>query len=711
MSLVLATLLAQSILPAEVALPAEGDPCARLRGHGETARPASSRDLAELTDMGRSDPNDAPSPFGVSPDGEWIAVATRRGNPDTNSYCQKLVAISLRHPGEARELDRGGEFIRDIFVLRNLTAVGAGYAKVITPRWSHDGKRVAYLKRVAGSNQVWIADAQGQSAADQATRLPDDVTDFAWSSDSSALILATRPALRRHAKAVAEEARVGFLFDERFSPQLADLPFPTGALPTEYVHWNLADGSWRAASTDEVAILNPARPDSVPRTARTFASGPANRHAWTEARYPERLLSPSQLVVADGIGRRQTCAQRRCEGVSRLWWSPDARTLYALQRTGWAMSQAGLLAWRRGEKSPRQVMVTDDALIGCAKPAREIICAREGATQTRRLVAIDPETGRERLIFDPNPEFGQLHLGRAQRFRFRNDFGVESYADLVLPPGHRNGERHPLVVVQYISDGFLRGGTDDEFPIQALAAKGFAVLSFSRPDFVAAALNAASDVAMRQANRENWTDRRSVQSSLEIALRHAVATGAVDPARMGISGFSDGTSTVQWALINSSLFKVAALGACCEDLNAYPLMAGPAFEQFGREMGYRFFEEDAAAFWKPMSLVLNADRIATPLLIQTGDSEYTIGLDVVAAWRRHNNPVELYVLNDEPHFKWQPSHRLAMYERSVEWFQFWLMGRMNCAPSKAAQYARWKIMKGAPDPAELTCETSASRLP
>jgi len=715
MSLALAALLSQAILPAAGEAAPALDPCARFdrleAERARQARPVSAMDLAELTDIGRSDPNESPSPFGVSPDGRRIAFVGRKGNPEANDYCQRLLVVPMDGHGTPREIDRGGAFIRADFVLRNFPAMMSGYAKVLTPRWSPDGARIAYLKRMSGRTQVWLVDATGTTPARQASACPDNVDDFAWAPDGAALIVATRPGIRRQLDAIAHEARSGFLFDDRFAPQYEARPLPTGPFPFEYARLDLANGTTRAATADEIALLALPPPAGVPKGARAFTAGPQGMAAWIEPKEPEQLLSPTRLVFADARGRRHVCLERRCEGAMRLWWSQDGRTLHALQRTGWARSQTGLLAWRVGEAAPRQVMVTNDALIGCAKPDAEIICARESTTRPRRLVAIDPMTGRERQIHNPNPDFAGLQLGTVERFRFRNAYGVESYADLVLPPNHHKGERHPLVVVQYISDGFLRGGTDDEFPIQALAGRGFAVLSFSRPDFVPAALQARTELAMRQANRDDWIDRRNVQSSLEIAIQRAIETGAVDPTRMGISGFSDGTSTVQWALINSALFKVAALGACCEDMQSYPLGSGPAFERFGRDMGYRFFEPGAAGFWKPMSLVLNADRVDTPILIQTGDSEYEDGLDVVAAYRLRGKPVELHVLENEAHFKWQPAHRLAIYQRSIEWFEFWLMHRMNCDPVKAGQYARWKAMKGAARPEQLNCAPDNSPAP
>jgi dipeptidyl aminopeptidase/acylaminoacyl peptidase len=104
-----------------------------------------------------------------------------------------------------------------------------------------------------------------------------------------------------------------------------------------------------------------------------------------------------------------------------------------------------------------------------------------------------------------------------------------------------------------------------------------------------------------------------------------------------------------------------------------------------------------------MSLVLNADKVDAPILIQTGDSEYEAGLDVVSAFRKRGKGIELIVLDNEPHFKWQPAHRLAIYERVVDWFSFWLRHEMDCSAAKQRQYERWISMRGAPGKDQLRC--------
>ncbi|MDP3673776.1 MAG: Atxe2 family lasso peptide isopeptidase [Novosphingobium sp.] len=713
MSALAAVLLAaEAVLPATAApLPAL-DPC-----QGLDPQPAASstllgaRDLATIADIGRVDTGPSPSPFAVSPDRREIAFVVRRGNPEANAYCQRLLVAPFRKNGPIRELDRGGELIRAMSVLRNFPAIRTGMAQVITPRWSPDGKRIAFLKRVDDRTQVWLVGTGSAGDAEPVTELPDEVEDVAWDDDGRGLVVATRPAIRLETDAIAREARGGFLFDDRFMPAIADRPIPTGPFPRALTHVDIATGTTRDATPAEVALLDPSMLPGRPKEARVFATGPRGASAWTAAKTASLLISPTKLILKAADGRTRECSNPECEDVKLLWWAADGRTLYALRTAGWTATRSTLLRWGAGEQRPRRMWVTDDALIGCSAEGAELVCAREGATRPRRLVAIDPDSGRERTVYEPSPGFSRFRLGSVQRFRFVNALGVDSVADLVLPPDRRPGQQNPMVVVQYYSDGFLRGGTGDEVPIQVLAARGFAVLSFARPDFGPEAFKAKTSLDLMRANRKDWFDRRSVQSSLEIATNLTIATGAVDPNRMGISGFSEGATMTQWALNHTDRFKVAALSHCCEDHVSFALEMGPAFGRFLRDRYYRFLEPGADAFWQPISLAINADKIDAPILIQTNDTEYEGGLDVLDAFERRGKAIELYVFENESHVKWQPAHRLAIYERVIDWFAFWLRHEVDCSASKARQYERWKAMKGAPLAAQLNCLAPAPSAP
>ncbi|MGN6790175.1 MAG: Atxe2 family lasso peptide isopeptidase, partial [Rhodanobacteraceae bacterium] len=73
---------------------------------------------------------------------------------------------------------------------------------------------------------------------------------------------------------------------------------------------------------------------------------------------------------------------------------------------------------------------------------------------------------------------------------------------------------------------------------------------------------------------------------------------------------------------------------------------------------------------------------------------YRMALDyALPLIRRHK--ADAYVFPDEAHIKFQPRHKLAVYERNVDWFRFWLQGYEDPDPAKRAQYAHWQEMKKA----------------
>lgn len=704
-SMLLAAALASAIVPIAKAPPSAADPC-QHSGTEQVSDLAASRvtthDQVSLVDIGRDPARAAGTIFTLSPDRRDIAMITKQANPRTNSYCLRLLVVPLDGHGPPRQVDVGGEFINADFSLRGFSWVKAGYERDNPPQWSPNGEHIAFLKRVHGSTQAWIADPAGRTQARQVSFLPIDVDRLGWSEDGLGLVLATRPDIRRRADEIAQEGLRGWLYDDRFNPQVADRPIPVGPIPFHYSFLSLADGSVRDATDAEKAVLEPP-PKLASEDASAETPSASGHSAWLERKIPGGLLSPRRLVLTLRDGQRKVCESGDCEGIHRLWWSDDGETLFGVQFTGWARNEMAFLRWNMADSQPQRLLRTRDAFAGCLLAAREFICGREGAAQPRRIVAIDVESGKERIIFDPNKGIGMKSWGRVQRLLVRNEFGAESFADLVLPPDHQPGQQHPLIVVQYTSHGFLRGGTGDEVPIHLLANRGFAVLSFSRPEIIPGVTSAKSNIELMQTGRKDWIDRRHVQSALEEAIRLAIETGAVDPDRLGISGFSDGTVTTQWALINSDLFKVASLGSCCEDMNFYSIIPGPRFTQQLQDSGMRLFEPEIEDQWRPVSLLLNVERVKVPILIQNSDGEYKVGLDFLATYRHHGRPVELYVFEDETHVKWQPAHREAIYQRNVEWFDFWLMNRVNCAADREAQYRRWKAMAGAPQEHVLRC--------
>src|SRR5262249_38238384 len=97
--------------------------------------------------------------------------------------------------------------------------------------------------------------------------------------------------------------------------------------------------------------------------------------------------------------------------------------------------------------------------------------------------------------------------------------------------------------------------------------------------------------------------------------------------------------------------------------------------------------------WKQAALIPNAKELDVPLLAQVADEEFIHGIDTYALLRIYKKPIELIVYSDEHHIKWQPAHRAALYARNVDWLDFWVLGKEDPDPAKAAQYQRWRKLR------------------
>ncbi len=636
------------------------------------------------------------SPMGISPDRKRAAFVITRADPVTNLYCQALVVLALDRAGQPRLLDTGGEYIPASTEIRgNQTITGA--PAVISPKWSPDGQWLAYLKRTGGVTGAWLVRTDG-SASRTLLSLASDIEDLAWTTDGTSIVFMTATSLEREKTRIAAAAKDGFLYDDHLVPLDGATPLPAAPTTRDYYAVKLGSGEISIASPSEQALLDGSVANGRPRNALKFVRGPAGAIAWTERRKPDHLMSIADLWVRSADGTSLRCPDVNCQGQLRgiedLWWF--GKDLVFLKREGWGYSQLTLYRWNPG-RAPIRELVTDDLLMGCTPVGSKLLCTREGAAQPRELVTINPQSGKVTRIYDPNPGFAAFRRGRVQRLHWRNQYGFESFGDLILPPGYKPGDKIPLIVVQYISRGFLRGGVGDEYPIYLFAERGFAVLSVQSPPFFYESLPDQGWKRWEDAEAENvkgWRDRWSHLSTVIEGVKLVVARGIADPNRIGITGLSDGATTVQFGLVNApGFFTAASVSTCCMDETSTAIYGGTAWYNELRSFGYPSLTQADPAFWRGFSIAANAKQINVPLLMQVAGHEFILALETYARLKDAKQPVEMFVFPDEYHIKSQPAHRLAIYQRNVRWFEYWLKNERSSEPGLAAQYARWDQLR------------------
>ncbi|HEX8901775.1 Atxe2 family lasso peptide isopeptidase [Vitreimonas sp.] len=647
------------------------------------ARPPGAEDMLALVELG-----DYRGGLSLSPDGLNIAVFARETRVRENDYRYRLLVMSSAGGAPRRIADAG-----DI-ILRNTPFGPTGAAMDRAPAWSPDSRYLAYLAAREGRVELWRVALDG-SPAELLVDGPGDVLRFQWLDDNNLVVEIDAPRGSLSAATLHAE-RVGFHPDEFFTPYASLRPFAaTNAGRTQFV-MDVQTRTRRSATSAESEVLNGRPHAPAPNTAiaEDRAEGSAT---WIAPRTPgDRASTPAlglYRAQLDG-GSVIMCADPACSGRMLGAWVFGERIVFR-RMEGHGQGLTALYAWDGRANTVHRIRREDEELFGCARAATRLVCMQENPLQPRRIVSIDVDTGDLIELYDPNPGWRAFDQPRIETIEVNDAYGNASFAHLAFPARYRPGRRYPVVVVQYRSRGFLRGGVGGEYPILPLAGRGYFVLSVDRPEWRGAEA-ALSQGELDQRTALDNSENLMKQSALEAMLAELDRRGLSDPRRIGITGFSDGAETLYWAITNSHLFAVAVASTQPTDMTAWTL-GSRAFRQSLLSEGMRGpnAEDDDpwAAWWARNTTVLHAERIRAPLLMNLAESEAIMGFPLATRLEELNRPFDLYVYPGAYHIKWRPAQLLAAQTRAMDWLDFWLRGVEREDPDEPGRLERWRALR------------------
>ena len=556
------------------------------------------------------------------------------------------------------------------------------------PRWSPDGKQLAFLSDRDEQQQVYAMRGDGGEAS-PLTKGKRGVKNFAWSPNGKQIAF-----LAPDAKTEAEEKKEKDKDDahvvdkEDKHARLWLLTLDTGeAKALTETKWDIREVVWYPTGTSLILSATD-HPESDQNTERIFSfrlsdTSTGDRKAaepMTQALAPRGPFGNIR-IAADGkrmafvgcredgpsphdliLARPGEKATQNLSGASvdrpvfDFRWTRDG-SLLALAEDGFhtkfiAFSAEGALKDVPAmPANPNAFSVSDTG---------EVAFAGQTATTPQELWLWD-QKGAPKQISHLNDSWKQYTLSTLEFYKYKSFDGQEIEAALLKPPGSDDKSKLPLITLIH---GGPTGAWQDSIETwgQLLTARGYAVFY---PN-----IRGSSGYGEKfiEINRGDWggADYRDVMAGVD----DLIARGFADPDKLAIGGWSYGGYMSEWAITQTTRFKAAVSGAGLSNLiSEYGTEQGPSYDEWFYGLPY---EPEKIAGFLNSSPFVHLKNVKTPTLILQGDADPVDppgqSQELYRGLKRYGVETELVMYPREPHGFHEEKHLLDRLNRILAWY-------------------------------------------
>ena len=552
-----------------------------------------------------------------------------------------------------------------------------------SPRWSPDGKTLAFLSNRGEETQIHLLSLEGGDARPLTTG-KNPVTEFAWSPDGKQIaFLAPEPKTddEERREKDKDDAHVVDTADKLRRLWVADAQsgavrqVTKGAWETRSIEWGPDGKTIYAIATDRphadqwldriVAISasdGAVRDIHAPRGP--FGDLHVSRDGTLLAFVGARVDGPEPhdlyVVPVNGGSARNLTAASLDRQILDYKWTADGGLL-ALVATGFTTRLYRVTV--EGQAAALSALPVHPSSFD-ANASGDIAFAGETTTRASDLW-VAPQGGTAERVSNLHAAWKDIALTSPEFLRYPSFDGVEIEAALLKPQGYKQGTRVPLIALIH---GGPTGAWRDRFDRwgQLLAARGYAVLY---PNVRGSTGYGEKFVEM---NRADWGggDFKDVMAGVDFLI----AQGIADPERLGIGGWSYGGYMSAWAITQTTRFKASIVGAGMSDLAAeYGTEQNPEYDEWFFGLPYERLDRFMAS--SPIRYVKNAK---TPTLILHGKEDPTDpigqGQQLYRALKRYGVPAEFVIYPRELHPVREEKHTLDLLRRVIAWYDKYVKG-------------------------------------
>jgi len=601
---------------------------------------------------------------------------------------------------------------------RPLTQAGGSDSR---PRWSPDGKSIAFISTRSGQSQVWIIPIDG-GEAHQLTSLATEADGVVWATKSDWLLLTSsvypdcltnecnRKRLEEASRAHVKARMIDELLfrhwvdwrDGRYTHLFAvsakggePLDLTPGAFdsPTSFV--GAPDGYAISPDGTEVCYTSNRSRGKAGQSAASWTTNndlylvstkggetrnitkdnpgsdaspqysPNGRYiAYTSQARDGYESDLFRLRVYDSkTGKIDDLTSGFDQWVSSFAWGPDSDTIYLV-----ALEKGREPLFKTSVSRPHVEKVHDGSIGDPSPTEGGVVFTKSSLTQPAEVYRLSTGSQPVQITHANDSLMAELDLPPAEYVSTRGALGAEIQSLLVRPPGFDPGRRYPgLLLIHGGPQGAWGDAWSYRWNAQMFAAHGYVVMMPNPHGSVGYGQKFVEEISGDWGGA-SYQDLMAAADQLE-------SLPYVDRTRVGAAGASFGGYMINWIAGHTDRFKVLVSHDGVYDNRS---MYGETEELWFDEWEFKGlpWEKEGAVLREKFSPSSFVQNIKTPMLVIEGELDFRVPMgqafQLFTALQRRGVASRLLYFPDEGHWVLKPQNSQLWYKTVLAWLDRYL---------------------------------------
>ena len=571
-----------------------------------------------------------------------------------------------------------------------------------SPRWSPDGKQIAFLARRGDNeeNQIYLLEADGGEAR-QLTKHAAAVSNIQWAPDGKTIFFLAPEAKTQEEKEREKLRDDVYAYEENYKQRhlwTATVASGSTARVTQgdfsILNYDVSEDGKRIAhhrsltplldnsDEGEVWVMDADGGSPTQLTRNTVGESGAELSpdgaqviftSGANAKF-DTYYNDNMFTVSSRGGPAQLLLPDLPYDVGSVSWARDGKSIYYVANMG---VRSALFQLDLATKTPRQLTKGDHSVQGwsyVAEAGRHVFqideSTRYGEVWT---LPVNETASPSQVTHVYDTVAADFALPRQERIEWKGADGVTVEGLLYYPKDYKAGTKYPLVVQTHggpaSADLFGFGSWSSYVPV--LTGMGYAVL---KPNY-RGSTGYGNDFLRNMVGHYFDQAHVDVMSGVD----HVIKIGVADPDRLAKMGWSAGGHMTNRIITFTDRFKAASSGAGAAN---WISMYAQSDQRHYRTPWFGGTPWEKAApidkYWNdsPLKYVAN---VKTPTIFLVGEQDPRVpppqSVEMYQALKHNGVPTHLYMAPREPHGWGELRHQLFKINVELEWFEKHVTGR------------------------------------